>query len=358
MAAIHATTFPHFAGRALPFAHLGEEPSRRGPEPGNPHAADRRERADPTPGDQRPARRATAGAPPPPTRPPQPPNRQASDSSQTASSFSYQRSARTTLVLTTQEGDTVQIKLRAHSGAELAAAEFASGDTLLSAFDLQTRNTSRMSLLVNGNLNAAELSAIRSVVAQVGAIAQDFFAGDVAAAFASAQHFEMDGTQLARVGIAMHAEEAWTYSARQASSGLAPRAAPPLAVAAPDPPRAEVLPGDRTTSVTPLAAASGRGEPLGRGQPITDALAQIDRFLKGLLDQLAQPTPSEKAAGRPTLDLAVKIKLLASMLTEATTLPTTNTAPSDPTGPPLPALVTQTLEALAAQHQPPLHTEV
>lgn len=282
-----------------------------------------------------------------------------------ATAFRYQRTGDAALFLTTQQGDTVQIKIKNQASASLTSSEFQTGDTLVSQFSLASNESSKVSVLVNGDLSADELRAIGGVLEQVSAVAQDFFNGNVSAAFATAERFNMDGAQLANAAIDMNFEEVLTYSPPTRP------ALPTQSIASPvgdTEPAAESDPaGVSHAPLTPSPADLQAGGPAPReakrhllGAPHDpqrahppgqdEALDTIDAFLKGLLDTLKRPAPGEHAGDTPAVGMALKIKLFQSVITTAAD----NITQAEPTATPLPALVGDTLDALSAKHEPPL----
>jgi hypothetical protein len=279
---------------------------------------------------------------------------------QNGAALSYRRSERTTLFITTQEGDTVQLKIKTREAATADAAEFEAGDKLLRELTLSTENTTKISFVVNGNLNADELAAINSVIEQAGSLAQDFFDGDLDNAFAAAQALDINGTQLANVGLRMSVREQLTYSTLALPR---PAATPPpvssnvsSAPAAGPVAEREQLPsatGATDTSVanTPNpAVASVPATPINEQPPVmVNALDLIKGFLNNLLERLESTAPA--ASGSARLDLSLKLKIFQSTLTAAAAVtPSSNDARA-----PLPPLVPDTLDALAARQEPPLH---
>ncbi|MDX1562566.1 MAG: hypothetical protein R3305_06540, partial [Gammaproteobacteria bacterium] len=126
----------------------------------------------------------------------------------------YERSEKSVLRIRTQEGDVVALKIRA--GESLKVSVGAEGDdddgVTIAETRVVARSSTRVSLKVKGDLNEAELAAIRDVFAQATALAEDFFSGDYAAAFETASALAIDGDQLARVSLRLKVREALTYS--------------------------------------------------------------------------------------------------------------------------------------------------
>ncbi len=283
---------------------------------------------------------------------------------QSAAALSYGRSERTTLFITTQEGDTVQLKIRSRESGALETAEFEAGDQLLSELTLKTESSTKISCVVNGNLSADELTAIQSVIEQAGALAQDFFDGDLPSAFAAAQTLNVDAAQLATVGLRMSFREQLTYSQFGSSRAVAAAALPSTA-ATPTLPAAsatsetapispalpvveESAPVPAIADSAPPAASAESSEPPPR---MTGALEIVRGFLSQLMEKLAAPAPAANGAAAPSMDFSLKLKIFHSMVT---TVANQEPAPIGERAT-LPALVPDTLEALAAQQAPVLH---
>jgi len=84
------------------------------------------------------------------------------------------------------------------SAADVVATD---GNSVTTSTEVAVSGRSRMLLNVEGDLNASEFAAIQNVFAQAEQIANEFFGGDIVAAFDLAQGFEFDTQQLARVNM-------------------------------------------------------------------------------------------------------------------------------------------------------------
>lgn len=104
----------------------------------------------------------------------------------------------------TQEGDMVKLSLKQFDS--LSATDTADYT------EISMSSQSRLMLKVNGDLSEAELTAIQNVFAQAEQIANEFFGGDLAAAFESAEGFEFDMEQLARVNLRFKMQQATEIS--------------------------------------------------------------------------------------------------------------------------------------------------
>src|SRR6185369_11865822 len=124
----------------------------------------------------------------------------------------YRRTERAGLSIVTQEGDVVRLRIKVRDSLDAAASDATGDSTQVAQLSVDSRSSMKISFHVDGDLNADELAAIQDVVQQVGALADQFFAGDVPAAFAAAQDLNIDGSRLAKVGLRLSMRESVTYS--------------------------------------------------------------------------------------------------------------------------------------------------
>jgi hypothetical protein len=101
-----------------------------------------------------------------------------------SSTMAFRRSDRTTLTIETREGDVVRLKIRASKSPPADIEQLEEDGTTMSEFGLQARSRMRISVKIDGNLNAEEHAAIQAVIEQASAMASDFFVGNVEGAFA------------------------------------------------------------------------------------------------------------------------------------------------------------------------------
>ncbi len=119
---------------------------------------------------------------------------------------------RSTIRILTQEGDVVRLSLRRADSLSATDVAYSDGNVSVSATEVAVSSRSRMMLSVKGDLNEAEFEAIRNVFAQAEAIADEFFGGDIGAAFGVARGFEFDTEQLARVNMRFRMREISTVA--------------------------------------------------------------------------------------------------------------------------------------------------
>lgn len=275
-----------------------------------------------------------------------------------AASMSWQRTERTSLYLTTQEGDMVELNIAARDRASASAAQASDGSTEVAQFDLSSSSKLKLSFSVKGDLNSDELAAISDVVAQVGELADDFFNGGLAEAFATAESMAIDGSQLATVALRMSVREQFTYSGAafgptiktlpsrmpttQPAAPAATSAAPATAEAGGEAP-VSTTPAATTASEPKSALAEAPRAPTSTG----NALDLVRGFLGKLMNTLGNE--SDKTA---TVDFSLKLKMFQSAVTSISVARLE--APKAEAAEPLPALVPETLDAIAARQAPPL----
>lgn len=114
---------------------------------------------------------------------------------------------RSTIRIRTQEGDFVKLYLRRVDNMSATDVAYSDGEMSFTSTELALSSHSRTMLQVKGDLNEAETAAIRNVFAQAEMIAEEFFDGDVGAAFNSMQSTQFDTEQLARVDLRFRGQE-------------------------------------------------------------------------------------------------------------------------------------------------------
>jgi len=122
------------------------------------------------------------------------------------------------LSLTTQDGDEVTIEFGNAEYQNISAAGASAGGSSALSTSLERGSASSMYFSVEGDLSDEELGAINDLLRDVNDIADEFFDGDIQAAFDKATEFEMDGSQLASMNLRLTRTE--TYSAASAYSAV------------------------------------------------------------------------------------------------------------------------------------------
>lgn len=212
------------------------------------------------------------------------------------------------LEIVTQEGDTVRLSLR--SRVEVSAGGLAStasdggiGTTNNLAAAVTVVSSGKFQISVDGHLNDDELAAIREVLTKVEALAEDFFQGNVQAAFAAAAQLDIDAGQLASVALDLSLKQRLRVSGFVQTAPVPPLVAPaPIAPATalpePDATGSEPLPGaDSAAAVS--APADAAAAPISATQP-DSALSPgltISGYLRQVLDSLREAGSSGQASG-------------------------------------------------------------
>jgi hypothetical protein len=114
---------------------------------------------------------------------------------------------RSTIQIRTQEGDFVKLYLRRVDNMSATDISYSDGEMSFTSTEVALSSRSRTMLQVKGDLNEAETAAIQNVFAQAEVIADEFFGGDVGAAFNSMQNTQFDTEQLARVDLRFRRQE-------------------------------------------------------------------------------------------------------------------------------------------------------
>ncbi len=120
-----------------------------------------------------------------------------------ASVLSYESRLRQRSVINirTQEGDVVKLDLRRMESIEASDVSLSNGSASFTATEIDISSRSRMFLKVKGDINEGEMAAIQAVVSQAAAAADEFYGGDMAAAFDGLAGMEFDTDQLSRVKV-------------------------------------------------------------------------------------------------------------------------------------------------------------
>ncbi len=125
---------------------------------------------------------------------------------------------RSTIRIRTQEGDVVKLSLRRTDSLSATDQAQSDGENSSTSTEVSVSSRSRMMVKVEGDLNESERAAIQNVFAQAEQIANDFFGGDLQAAFASAEGFEFDSEQLARVNMRFRMQQHTAISYQESRS--------------------------------------------------------------------------------------------------------------------------------------------
>lgn len=274
----------------------------------------------------------------------------------TPANLAYHKKEGTNLKIRTQDGDVVKLSFTASD--TMKAKVDPDGGKLVGELQLSSSVQQKISVTVRGDLSDEEAEAIRSVLEQVGELADDFFSNDIAGAFETASAFQVDGEQLARVNLNLHVQERVTYGPGKGSRASHTDKAPEEAT----------LPKDSTQSSDDISvAASGEQPPLPAVEEgveedlpvppksLFEALANLSQFLQRLLDKLdvdAEEDESEEGTTSPYLQFSFKVEVFGSIVQSAAEAEQDEESEGEEAPKqPLPSLVNETLAALAGERR-------
>jgi len=228
-----------------------------------------------------------------------------------AASVQVARKERGSLVLTTQDGDVLRIRFRASERQKLELAGVNTGDAQAASAQWSSSARSRTRVEVEGSLDAGELKAIEDFVGKVDTLANEFFEGDVEAAFAAAAALDYDAGEIAGFSLKLSMRESVRASAVQhttaAATGNAARVAPP-------PPRtmedaSSTAAPPQTVSTTPAPADTTAAAP----GTASDPMQTVQDFMQRMLRTADAPL----SVGGFKLAWSAKLTLAAEVVTVA-----------------------------------------
>jgi hypothetical protein len=121
--------------------------------------------------------------------------------------FSAQSRQDTDIEIITKEGDVVKIRLAQSASNSYAAANIEQGGVIATASQSNSENNSNFSVTVEGNLNQDEQNSLKDLLSQMDSVGNDFFNGNVQAAFNHAQQIGLDTKQIASFSMNLSQEK-------------------------------------------------------------------------------------------------------------------------------------------------------
>lgn len=231
---------------------------------------------------------------------------------------------RSTIRIRTQEGDIVRFDLRRAERMSATDIAVADGDNSFTSTQVEVSSRTRSVLKVEGDLNEAELAAIEKVFAQAEAIADEFFGGDLAAAFDLAAGLEYDTEQLSRVKMRFREKQVSniSYAAIQTTAPQpTPQPKPIESIATTDPvsgPEPVIAEAPTTVAdVTPEVAATQVVEPEVVAEPpavANDAIAGFAQMLSNFLQAVNEGFEIESGSQRFYYSESFRLEILKSVL--------------------------------------------
>jgi hypothetical protein len=180
----------------------------------------------------------------------------------TATGAKLVSNAKGVLEIHTQEGDTVRLSFASKSSLSVQDLKANDGTTQLSSTDIQSVGKSRVTIAVQGDLNADELQAVQDLVDQVNQLADGFFSGGNNAVMSQVGGLSFDGSQLSDFSLNLALKQTFeayglslsTFPSMASNPTPAPASGNTPAIASDTPP------SDQTTSA---AEASTTASPAG-----------------------------------------------------------------------------------------------
>lgn len=253
-----------------------------------------------------------------------------------AASVQVSRKERGSLTLTTQDGDVLRIKFRSSERESVELASVRTQDAQVTSLQTASTARSRSSVEVEGTLDAGEMKAIEDFVAQVDALAAEFFEGDVESAFAAAASLGYDANEIAGFSLKLDVSERVRASVVQLGYGGADgtgTASPAQPVAQPANGTAPAADGSQAPATVPggrePSVAAARQSP-------KDPLRTVQDFVQRVLGTADAPL----SFGGVRLAWASKVALAAEIVSVAAPA-----APEKPGG----VLLADVLEGVARQ---------
>ena len=114
---------------------------------------------------------------------------------------------RSVIKIRTQEGDIVRFKLKVDDRLSASSETSVRGGEISSSTEIARSSNSRLVLSVKGDLNDAELAAVRQVFQTADRLAAEFFSGDMQAALEIASRLEFDSAEIANVSMRFRSVE-------------------------------------------------------------------------------------------------------------------------------------------------------
>ncbi len=212
----------------------------------------------------------------------------------------------------TQEGDIVSLRLMQMDS--LSAMDVSNSDGSSTFTEVGISSQSRLMLRVEGDLNAGELEAITNVFAQAEGIANEFFGGDIGAAFNLAEGFEFDADQLARVKLGFRMSHLTNVSYTE-STGTTPEVTDPVPVAAEPESTAIATVTDESALVSEDISATDESALVSEDISATDDVVVADEPV--VADSVAESTPDAIAMSGFLESLSAFLRSFSEGFTDA-----------------------------------------
>lgn len=200
----------------------------------------------------------------------------------------------------TQDGDEVNVRIVNIDALQARDAAFEDADGSVTRTSVSFRETNTVRVQIDGDIDDDEQAAIQSVIDQASAIADEFFGGDIAAAFNNAEQFAFDQEQLSLVNLRFKSTEttqaSYAQSTTQSPVTPTPVAQQPIT---PQPAPSPALPPEAAAPILPIENVA-----LKSAKEIPDALIFTPPTNAGTTTDDAAPIADAEAPAAPAAPAA------------------------------------------------------
>lgn len=164
------------------------------------------------------------------------------------------------LQIHTREGDVITLKFSNKVSAEVSSQQSSQDGATLQSTSVDVHSRSKISVEIDGDLNADELAAVNDLVGKVGDLANQFYGGDVQATLAQSASLAYDTTQLTGYSLDLGLKQSIRAYAQQVqlappTPAPIPASTLPVGVVPVEVPAVDAAPDAAPAEATPLEAA-------------------------------------------------------------------------------------------------------
>jgi hypothetical protein len=220
---------------------------------------------------------------------------------------------RFSLDILTAEGDQVSIRFKSVDITEVAAARVSNGGSSATVVQGSVISRGRFKIEVDGDLNDAERAAIGTLLDAVDGIAQDFFGGDVQAAFAAASRVGLGSDALSAFSLRLSYAKSMTAVKAYASTAAATAAPANVAPAGSPAPVAEA-PRVAATQVSDATTPESTSVTVPASTDAPSAVASASQTIASFTKEVLARLSTAGANGGAKFSMRWKVEFLVSAL--------------------------------------------
>lgn len=121
--------------------------------------------------------------------------------------FSAQVKQAAEIEVVTREGDVIKIRLNQSASVDQVGVAIQQDGASASVFQSNSESSSGFSVTVDGNLNEDEQKSLKKLLNQMDKVGQDFFKGNIQAAFSHVQQIGLDTQQISSFSMSLSMEK-------------------------------------------------------------------------------------------------------------------------------------------------------